>query len=81
MLANGREYVIYKALQTIQFELDEEGGRIKSEAGIGMKNTSIAMPEEPRNFYVDQAFTIFLVEEGEELPYFAAKISDIENIQ
>ena len=81
MLANGREYVIYKALQTIQFELDEEGGRIKSEAGIGMKNTSIAMPETPRNFYVDQAFTIFLVEEGEELPYFAAKISDIENIQ
>ncbi len=81
LLADGREYMIYKALQTIQFELDEEGGKIKSEAGIGMKNTSIAMPETPRNFYVDQAFTIFLVEEGEELPYFAAKISDINNIQ
>ena len=79
--ANGREYVIYKALQTIQFELDEEGGKIKSEAGIGVKNTSIEMPELPRNFFVDQAFTIFLVEEGEELPYFAAKISDIDNIQ
>ena len=81
LLADGREYMIYKALQTIQFELDEEGGKIKSEAGIGMKNTSIAMPETPRYFDVDQAFTIFLVEEGEELPYFAAKISDIENIQ
>ncbi len=81
LLADGREYMIYKALQTIQFELDEEGGKIKSEAGIGMKNTSIAMPETPRYFDVDQAFTIFLVEEGEELPYFAAKISDIDNIQ
>lgn len=81
LFADGSEWVIYKALQTIQFELDEEGGKIKSEAAIAMKENAIMIMEEPRNFYVDEAFTIFLIEEGRELPYFAAKISDINTIQ
>lgn len=81
LFADGSEWVIYKALQTIQFELDEEGGRIKSEAAIAMKDNAIMVEDEPRNFYVDEAFTIFLVEEGRDLPYFAAKISDIDTIQ
>ena len=78
--SNGDEYIIQKALQTIQFELDEKGGKIKSEAGIMMKATS-AMPQEPRRFNVDQPFTIFLMEHDKELPYFAAKISDISSVQ
>ncbi len=81
LFADGTEWSIYKALQTIQFELDEKGGKLKSEAGFGMMATAMINEDDPRYFYVDQAFTIFLVEEGEELPYFAAKISDIENIQ
>ena len=81
LFADGTEWTIYKALQTIQFELDEKGGRVKSEAAIAMKDNAIMMPSEPRNLYVDEAFTIFLVEEGMELPYFAAKISDIDTIQ
>ena len=80
--ADGREYVIDQALQTIKFELDEKGGRIKSEAGMMVsETTAIIEPPQPRLFYVDEAFTIFLIEEGRELPYFAAKISDIDNIQ
>ena len=39
------------------------------------------MPEEPRNFFVDDTFTIFLKEEGRDLPYFAAQISDISQVQ
>ena len=78
---NGREYVIEKALQTIQFELNEEGGKVKSEVGMMVGTTSIAPVEMPRYFYVDEAFTIFLIEEGMELPYFAAKISNVDNIQ
>ena len=46
-----------------------------------MRENAIMIEDEPRHFYVDQAFTIFLVEEEEELPYFAAKISDIDTIQ
>ena len=81
LFADGSEWVIYKALQTIQFELDEEGGKIKSEAAIAMRDNAVVIMDEPRNFYVDETFTIFLIEEGRELPYFAAKISDINTIQ
>ena len=79
--STGREYVIEKALQTIQFELNEEGGKVKSEVGMMVGATSVAPVEMPRYFYVDETFTIFLIEEGRDLPYFAAKISDITNVQ
>ena len=74
-LSNGDGYIIDKALQTIQFEIDEKGGKIKSEAGMSVKVTSIR-PQEPRKFNVDQTFVMFLIEQGENLPYFATKISD-----
>lgn len=80
--SNGDIYYIDKALQTIQFELDEKGGRIKSEAGMMVNKATAVMPvDEPRNFYVDDTFTIFLKEEGKDLPYFAAQISDISQVQ
>ena len=78
--SNGDIYYIEKALQTIEFDLDEKGGRIKSEAGM-MTKLSAAMPEEPREFMVDDTFTIFLKEKGKDLPYFAAQISDISQVQ
>ena len=79
--SNGQEYCIEKALQTIEFELDEKGGRIKSEAGMMNKATAIMPTEKPRDFLVDDTFTIFLKEEGRDLPYFAAQISDISQVQ
>lgn len=80
--ANGDEYKIDKALQTIQFELDKKGGKIKSEAGMMVDKAAIMLPEdEPRKFLIDDTFTIFLVEENQNLPYFAAQISDISQVQ
>ena len=79
--SNGREYCIEKALQTIEFELDEKGGKIKSEAGISLKEAAIKPTEKPRDFRVDDTFTIFLKEEGRDLPYFAAQIADISQVQ
>lgn len=78
--------IIVKALQTIQLELDKTGGKIKSEAGIDMKNQATAvLPDEefeqPRYFYVDDTFAIFLREEGKEMPYFAGRIEDITKFQ
>lgn len=73
---------IEKALQTIEFELDEKGGKVESEAGM-MVNKMSALPEEsePREFIVDDTFTIFLQEEGKEMPYFCANIDDITKFQ
>lgn len=79
--ANGSEYRIEKALQTIEFELDKTGGKIKSEAGMMVNKASLGEWEEIRNFNVDNTFTIFLKEEGKELPYFAAQIDDISKFQ
>lgn len=80
--ANGDVYIIDKALQTMEFELDKEGGKIKSEAGIMTKEMAIATDEiEERKFNFDDEFVIFLKENDKEKPYFAASISDITKFQ
>lgn len=74
--------IINKAIQTIKFDIDEKGGKIKSEAFIDMK---LAVPtsygeepkENPRYFYLDDTFALFLKEKEKDTPYFAAKINDI----
>lgn len=74
------EGVIEKALQTINFALDEKGGEIKSEAAIVLKTMSVTLQEEkpePRHFYVDDTFALFLRESGKEKPYFACRVEDI----
>ena len=78
--SNGESYMIEKALQTIQFDLDKKGGKIKSEAGMMVSKTAL-MPGESREFAIDNTFAIFLKEEGKDNPYFAAKIDDITKFQ
>ena len=46
-----------------------------------MVTDSIAIEEEARGFLVEDTFMIFLIEEEKELPYFAAKITDITQVQ
>lgn len=75
---------IKEAIQTIKFTLDKSGGKIKSEAVIVMTETStIAEPQkvEHRYFEFDSEFTMFLRENGKDLPYFAANIDDITLFQ
>lgn len=82
LFANRDSYHIEKALQTIEFELDRTGGKIKSEAGMMVLNdAAIIEPEVKREFLIDDTFSIFLIEEGKDNPYFAAKISDITKFQ
>ncbi len=73
--------VIEKAMQTIEFELDKEGGKIKSEAGMMVNKAAIIEPTEPREFLVDNTFNIFLKENDKNMPYFAANIQDITKFQ
>ena len=77
---------IQKAIQTIKFSLDEKGVEIKSEAAIDVMfvPTSIdskPKADEPRYFYVDDTFAIFLREKGKTKPYFAGRIDDITKFQ
>lgn len=79
--SNGDSYVIEKAIQTIEFELDKTGGKIKSEAGMMVEKASAIIDDEIREFVIDDTFAMFLKEEGKEKPYFAGKISDITKFQ
>lgn len=81
LFSNGDSYHIEKALQTIEFELDRTGGKIKSEAGMMVKNESVAIMDEIREFSIDDTFAIFLIEKGKDKPYFAGKINDITKFQ
>lgn len=46
LFSNGDSYHIEKALQTIQFELDKTGGKIKSEAGMMVNYESVIIVDE-----------------------------------
>ena len=81
LFSNGDCYSIEKALQTIKFELDKTGGKIKSEAGIMLKCESAVIPSEIREFSLDDTFAVFLIESGKDKPYFAGKINDVTNFQ
>lgn len=79
---NNNTLIIDKALQTIKFELDENGGKIKSEAGMDVvKFSSLDSKEESRNLNVNKTFAIFLKEDSKDIPYFAARIDDITKYQ
>lgn len=81
LFSNGDIYKIEKAIQTIEFELDRTGGKIKSEAGMMVLNESIMMVDDIREFSIDDTFAIFLIEKGKDKPYFAGKINDITKFQ
>ena len=84
-IADNHTGQIEKAIQTIKFSLDEKGGEIKSEAAIDMTDISSAdlklKKDEPRYFYVDDTFAIFLREKGKSKPYFAGRVNDITKFQ
>lgn len=77
--------IIKKAIQSIEFSLDEKGGKVKSEAAIdAILVTSVGektKEDEPRYFYVDDTFAIFLKEKGKTKPYFAGRVEDITKFQ
>ena len=79
---------ISKALQSIKFSLDNEGGKIKSEAMIEMKTLSAEIEEvvevEPPlsyDLYLVDEFTMFVKEKDKDKPYFALNVSDISKYQ
>ncbi len=80
LTADGKESYIDKAIQTINFSLDEKGGKIKSEAAVDFNSISV-VEEESREFYLDDTFVIFLKEKSKDKPYFAARIDDIRKYQ
>lgn len=76
----GFSWVILKTLQTVKFDLDSEGAKLKSEAGMSVAMKTSLEPvrdiEINNLYYFDRPFVIFLKERGKDKPYFAARIKD-----
>lgn len=76
---------IADAMQSIEMELDKSGGKVKSEAVmttvISFSSIDVPTEVEERYFYCNREFTIFIKEEGKNVPYFAANIANIELFQ
>ena len=81
LTADGEEMVISDALQTVEFILNEKGGKVKSEAAIGTKSSAMPDEEPPKRLYLNDTFALFLKEAGKDKPYLAAKITDITKFQ
>lgn len=70
------EYYIKQAIQTIDFELNNVGGSVKSEAVI--EATEKAFIEGSRKMIFDSDFILYLKEESKEQPYFALKVDNTD---
>lgn len=72
---------IAKAIETIDFKMDNKGVKLKSEAAMSVMKMSL-MPDEPtpRHFYFNDNFVIFLQEKDRQ-PYFAMRVSDVKSLQ
>ena len=69
-------YYIKQALQTIDFELNNVGGSVKSEAVI--EATMKAGLNISRKMIFDSDFILYLKESNKEQPYFALKVDNID---
>lgn len=78
----GTDMMISDALETIDFKMDNEGVKLKSEAAI-MTKLCAMLPDEdvkPRKFYFNDTFVLFLQEADKNKPYFALRVNDVSLI-
>ena len=70
------DWYIAQALQTIDFELNNYGGSVKSEALIEAFKCDLL--EKGREFIFNNDFILFLKEEDKTKPYFALKVDNTD---
>lgn len=75
----GCDFFIKQAIQTVDFELNNCGGSVKSEAIIDvLKGISV---ERGREFVYNNDFIVYLKEKDKEKPYFALKVDNTNVLQ
>ena len=72
---DGEIFWIEQAIQSIQFSLDEKGGKVKSEAALEQAASV------PRIFIINNTFALILKESDKDMPYFMSKITNIKDYQ
>ena len=77
----GTNLVINKAVETVKFDMNNKGVKLKSEAAMTVMTTALEPERESRMFAFDDTFVIFLKEKGKKCPYLALRVNDIEKFQ
>ncbi len=72
----GTDYRIAKAIESVEFSLDNEGAKLKNEALMMLETCALLIEENPRYFYFDRPFILFMKEKDRKPPYFMVKIRD-----
>ncbi len=76
----GTRFFISKAIETVNFKMDNKGVKLKSEAGMIMMLSALEpYTEEHRKFHFDNTYVIFLQEKDK--PYFAMRVTDAKKLQ
>lgn len=69
------DYIIFSAIQRIEFTLTEKGAELKSKAEMGMTKTALPS-NKPKNLVLDKPFLLYMKEKGNKKPYFAIWINN-----
>lgn len=75
---------ITEAIQTLKLSLDNEGGRVKSEAAITLKIESAMPADRARDFSYDGRFAMFVVDANApdpSMPYVGVLVDDVTRFQ
>ena len=72
----GTKMYIAQAIQTIEFELNNYGGSVKSEALMEVIKQSLF--EKGREFVFNDTFLLYLKEANKNKPYFALRVDDTD---
>lgn len=73
--------MIDQAVESVDFKMNNEGVKLKSEALLMTKMTAL-LPQAstPRKLYFNDTFVMFLQEQNKEQPYFALRVNDVASI-
>ena len=60
--------------------MNNEGVKLKSEAAMMVRMTSLTPEDFGRHFYFMDNFVLFLTEKGQKTPYYAMKVNDVQTL-
>ncbi len=75
---NGTKYLIAKAIDDIEFNLDNKGAKLRNEAAMDVVEMSMPIPTKGIKYDFSKSFVLFMVEKDKSLPYFAIRIDGPE---
>lgn len=79
-ILNTDRLYIGQALNTVDFNMNNTGIKLKSEAAMSIMKMSLVIPQKlkGRNFYFNNTFILFLKEKDKSMPYYAMRVQDME---